>query len=140
MEKSFDAITIPNEQLGFSYDKIHYLAGFVPDATLAPLYGFDPESDYRTYLWKMIIGNIVLNDQKFVGLYQYIWAYPQIMHDSITVLNSKSQVFYMGNVPLNCYLQDITLKQVNVEIATISGITLATKSGEDLVTTQKFYI
>lgn len=46
----------------------------------------------------------------------------------------------MGNVPLNCYLQDITLKQVNVTIATISGITLATKSGEDLVTTQKFYI
>lgn len=140
MERSFDAITIPNEQLGFSYDKIHYLAGFVPDATLAPLYGFDPESNYRTYLWKMIIGNIVLNDQKFVGLYQYIWAYPQIMHDSITVLNSKSQVFYMGNVPLNCYLQDITLKQVNAEIATISGITLATKSGEDLVTIQKFYI
>ena len=54
----------------------------------------------------MIIGNIVLNDQKFVGLYQYIWAYPQIMADSLTVLNSKSQVFYMGNVPLNVFLQD----------------------------------
>lgn len=138
--KAFDAITIPHEKLGFEYSDIHYLSGFVPDATLAPLYGFDPKSNYRTYLWKMIIGNIVLNANKFDGLTQYIWAYPQIMHDSITVVNSQSQVFYMGNVPLNCYLQDITLKQANVEIATISGITLATKSGEDLVTTQKFYI
>lgn len=106
MIKAYDAVTIPHETLGFPYEDIHYLAGFVPDATLAPLYGFDPDSNYRTYLWKMIIGNIVLNNSKFEGLKQYIWAYPQIMQDSITVVNSHSQVFYMGNVPLNVYLQD----------------------------------
>lgn len=106
MTKAFDAVNIPHDRLGFPYTDIHYLAGFVPDATLAPLYGFDPNSNYRTYLWKMIIGNIVLNEHQFEGLKQYIWAYPQIMHDSVTVVNSKSQVFYMGNVPMNVFLQD----------------------------------
>ena len=106
MTKSFEAITIPNTELGFSYDKIHYLAGFVPDETLAPLYGFDPDSNYRPYLWKMIMGNVVLNNQKFPGLHQYIWAYPQVMHDSITVLNTNSQIFYMGTQAMTVYLQD----------------------------------
>lgn len=106
MEKSFQAITIPRDVLKFKEDKIHYLAGFVPDEGLAPLYGFDPNSNYREYLWKMIIGNIVLNEFKFPGIYQYIWAYPQVMHDSITVHNSQSAVFHMGHTALKGYLKD----------------------------------
>lgn len=111
MEKSFDAITIPANDLNYSEDNIHYLAGFVPDEVLAPLYGFDPDSPYRPYLWKMIFGNIALNTTKFPRIHQYIWAYPQIMHDSITTYGSYSDVFYMDGKAFEAYLEDTPFEE-----------------------------
>lgn len=111
MEKSFEAITIPKNDLHYTEPNIHYLAGFVPDEVLAPLYGFDPNSPYRPYLWKMIFGNIALNASKFPGIHQYIWAYPQIMHDSITTYGSSSDVFYMDGEALEAYLQDTPFEE-----------------------------
>ncbi|MCU4379389.1 non-contractile tail sheath protein [Acinetobacter haemolyticus] len=75
---------IPVQGLNYPADKIAYLAGFVPDASIAHLYGFDRTKPYQTPIWQRIFGDMENND--VLGLLkQFIWAYPQIMSDSITI-------------------------------------------------------
>ncbi|QHB72931.1 hypothetical protein [Stenotrophomonas sp. 364] len=79
------AITRPMAELGYPADKIHYLGGFVPDANMAALLGFNPTLTYRQEIWQRIFGNL-WNNAEFTGLTQHIWSYPQLMADSITYL------------------------------------------------------
>lgn len=74
----------PVQELNYPADKTAYLAGFVPDASIAHLYGFDRTKPYQTPIWQRIFGDMENND--VLGLLkQFIWAYPQIMSDSITI-------------------------------------------------------
>lgn len=107
--KSRDAISYPRDTLGFPVNKILYLSGFVPDESLAPLHGFDLTTDYRRYLWKMIAGNIADNDKNYNGLRQYVWAYPQVMFDSITFVKAESLVIYGGKDAVQGYTKDTSL-------------------------------
>lgn len=79
------AITRPIQELGYAADKLHYLAGFVPDSSMAALLGFNPTLTYRQEIWQRIFGNM-WNNTEFSGLTQHIWSYPQLMADSITYL------------------------------------------------------
>lgn len=75
---------IPTQDLNYPSEKVTYLAGFVPDASIAHLYGFDRTKPYQTPIWQRIFGDMENND--VLGLLkQFIWAYPQIMSDSITI-------------------------------------------------------
>lgn len=75
---------IPTQDLNYPEDKVAYLAGFVPDTSIAHLYGFDRTKPYQTPIWQRIFGDMENND--VLGLLkQFIWAYPQIMSDSITI-------------------------------------------------------
>lgn len=75
---------IPTQDLGYPANKVAYLSGFVPDASIAYIYGFDKNKSYRTPIWQRIFGDMKNNIS--LGLMkQFIWAYPQVMFDSITI-------------------------------------------------------
>lgn len=75
---------IPSQDLNYPADKVAYLAGFVPDSSIAHLYGFDKNKPYRTPIWQRVFGDMQNNNP--LGLMkQLIWAYPQIMQDSVTI-------------------------------------------------------
>ncbi|UUM26370.1 phage capsid protein [Acinetobacter colistiniresistens] len=75
---------IPTLDLHYPVDKVAYLAGFVPDSSIAHLYGFDKTKAYRTPIWQRVFGDMQNNNA--LGLMkQFIWAYPQVMQDSVTI-------------------------------------------------------
>lgn len=97
LDKSFQAVDdIPVTQLGYPKDKIAYLSGFVPDKAIAYIYGFDINKPYQTPIWQRIFGDIA--NSKHVGVWkQLIWAYPQVMAQSITIDVSQSETgFFTG--------------------------------------------
>ncbi|HAV6199271.1 TPA: hypothetical protein JI316_18955, partial [Acinetobacter baumannii] len=57
---------------------------FVPDASIAYIYGFDKNKPYRTPIWQRIFGDMK-NNVSLGLMKQFIWAYPQVMFDSITI-------------------------------------------------------
>ncbi len=102
---AYAAMEVPLNDLGYPPDKLQYLAGFVPDAVLAPLYGFSGPA-YRKQIWQRIIGN-VKNNQKYNIGKQHIWSYVQVMADSITLLEQNNQLtFYMGTESVNAIRDD----------------------------------
>lgn len=93
-----DSLKLPINDLGYSADRLQYLAGFVPDASMAELLKFDPNGPYRQEIWQRIFGNM-RNNLAYTGLRQYVWSYPQVMHDSITYLNEDNlNHFFSGQV------------------------------------------
>lgn len=74
---------IPIDEMGYPPEKIAYLTGFVPDRAIAYIYGYDHTSDYRIAIWQRMYGDIY-NNQEFGVMKQFVWAYPQVMFDSIT--------------------------------------------------------
>lgn len=88
---------IPTQELNYPADKVAYLSGFVPDSSIAHLYGFDPNKPYRTPIWQRIFGDLKNNDS--LGLMkQLIWAYPQVMQDSVTIdMAQAPDGFFMEN-------------------------------------------
>ncbi|QNY16079.1 phage capsid protein [Acinetobacter seifertii] len=75
---------IPTQDLGYPVNKVAYLSGFVPDASIAYIYGFDKNKTYRTPIWQRIFGDMQ-NNLSLGLMKQFIWAYPQVMFDSITI-------------------------------------------------------
>lgn len=75
---------IPTQDLGYPANKVAYLSGFVPDASIAYIYGFDNNKPYRTPIWQRIFG-YMKNNVSLGLMKQFIWAYPQVMFDSITI-------------------------------------------------------
>ena len=75
---------IPTQDLGYPANKVAYLSGFVPDASIAYIYGFDNNKPYRTPIWQRIFGDMK-NNVSLGLMKQFIWAYPQVMFDSITI-------------------------------------------------------
>ncbi|MEI1702073.1 phage capsid protein [Acinetobacter baumannii] len=75
---------IPTQDLGYPANKVAYLSGFVPDASIAYIYGFDKNKSYRTPIWQRIFGDMK-NNVSLGLMKQFIWAYPQVMFDSITI-------------------------------------------------------
>ncbi|AVF09571.1 phage capsid protein [Acinetobacter baumannii] len=75
---------IPTQDLGYPANKVAYLSGFVPDASIAYIYGFDKNKPYRTPSWQRIFGDMK-NNVSLGLMKQFIWAYPQVMFDSITI-------------------------------------------------------
>lgn len=75
---------IPTQDLGYPVNKVSYLSGFVPDASIAYIYGFDKNKPYRTPIWQRIFGDMQ-NNLSLGLMKQFIWAYPQVMFDSITI-------------------------------------------------------
>lgn len=75
---------IPTQDLNYPEDKVAYLAGFVPDSSIAHLYGFDASKAYRTPIWQRVFGDMQ-NNQPLGLMKQFIWAYPQVMADSVTI-------------------------------------------------------
>ncbi|MDH0032081.1 MULTISPECIES: phage capsid protein [unclassified Acinetobacter] len=88
---------ISTQELNYPADKVAYLSGFVPDSSIAHLYGFDPNKPYRTPIWQRIFGDLKNNDS--LGLMkQLIWAYPQVMQDSVTIdMAQAPDGFFMEN-------------------------------------------
>lgn len=83
------AMTIPINDLGYSSDKVEYLAGFVPNQELAEAFNWTILNDnYTGELWSKITGNISLNKSFNIGR-QYIWAYTQVAEDNFTYTNSS---------------------------------------------------
>ncbi|HAV2814201.1 TPA: phage capsid protein [Acinetobacter baumannii] len=75
---------IPTQDLGYPANKVAYLSGFVPDASIAYIYRFDKNKPYRTPIWQRIFGDMK-NNVSLGLMKQFIWAYPQVMFDSITI-------------------------------------------------------
>ncbi|EIY0852100.1 phage capsid protein [Acinetobacter baumannii] len=75
---------IPTQDLGYPANKVAYLSGFVPDASIAYIYGFDKNKPYQTPIWQRIFGDMK-NNVSLGLMKQFIWAYPQVMFDSITI-------------------------------------------------------
>ncbi|XZT14796.1 non-contractile tail sheath protein [Acinetobacter baumannii] len=75
---------IPTQDLGYPANKVAYLSGFVPDASITYIYGFDKNKPYRTPIWQRIFGDMK-NNVSLGLMKQFIWAYPQVMFDSITI-------------------------------------------------------
>lgn len=75
---------IPTQDLGYPANKVAYLSGFVPDASIAYIYGFDKNKPYRPPIWQRIFGDMK-NNVSLGLMKQFIWAYPQVMFDSITI-------------------------------------------------------
>lgn len=75
---------IPTQDLGYPVNKVAYLSGFVPDASISYIYGFDKNKPYRTPIWQRIFGDMK-NNLSLGLMKQFIWAYPQVMFDSITI-------------------------------------------------------
>ncbi len=88
---------IATQDLNYPQDKVAYLAGFVPDSSIAHLYGFDASKAYQTPIWQRIFGD--MQNNATLGLMkQFIWAYPQVMADSITIdIGQSAQGFFVGN-------------------------------------------
>ncbi|MCU0189280.1 non-contractile tail sheath protein, partial [Citrobacter freundii] len=60
---------IPIQGLGYPANKVVYLSGFVPDASIAYLYGFDKTKPYRTPSWQRLFGemtNLPLSKHKLL--------------------------------------------------------------------------
>lgn len=87
---------IPIDELGYPPEKVAYLSGFVPDSAIAYLYRFDYTKNYRKPIWQRIFGD--MDNNKDVGVWkQLIWAYPQVMFDSITIDNQNApNGFFFG--------------------------------------------
>ena len=89
---------IPIDELGYAPADVAYLSGFVPDAAIAYIYKFDYTQPYRLPIWRRIFGDIKNNENVGV-MKQLVWAYPQVMYDSLTIdgrydgFFSKSQYF-----------------------------------------------
>lgn len=75
---------IPTQDLNYPEDKVGYLAGFVPDSSIAHLYGFDFNTPYRVPIWQRVFGDMQ-NNHSLGLMKQFIWAYPQVMFDSMTI-------------------------------------------------------
>lgn len=75
---------IPTQDLGYPANKVAYLSGFVPDASIAYIYGLDKNKPYRTPIWQRIFGDMK-NNVSLGLMKQFIWAYPQVMFDTITI-------------------------------------------------------
>ena len=75
---------IPIQGLGYPANKVIYLSGFVPDESIAYIYGFDKNKPYRMPIWQRIFGDMK-NNVSLGLIKQFIWAYPQVMFDSITI-------------------------------------------------------
>ena len=88
---------IPIEELGYPPEKIAYLSGFVPDSMIAYIYKFNYKSNYRKPIWQRIFGD--MKNNRPVGIWkQLVWAYPQVMFDSITVDRVKApRGFFMAD-------------------------------------------
>lgn len=81
---------IPIGELGYAPQDVMYLSGFVPDAAIAYIYHFDKDKPYQSHIWQRIFGDIRNND--IVGIRkQFVWAYPQVMAQSITIDSSVPQ-------------------------------------------------
>ncbi|QNX07548.1 phage capsid protein [Acinetobacter seifertii] len=80
---------IPTQDLGYPVNKVAYLSGFVPDASIAYIYGFDKNKTYRTPIWQRIFGDMQ-NNLSLGLMKQFIWAYPQVMFDSITIVTTQA--------------------------------------------------
>lgn len=105
LSKAYIAMDSPITDLGYPPAQVQYLAGFVPDPLLAPLYGFTG-SDYRKQIWQRMIGN-VKNNQHYGIAKQHLWSYVQVMFDSITLLEQNNQLtFYIGTESVNAIRDD----------------------------------
>ncbi|RLZ09428.1 phage capsid protein [Acinetobacter sp. 2JN-4] len=89
---------IPTQDLNYPEDRVAYLAGFVPDSSIAHLYGFDHTKPYRAPIWQRIFGDMQ-NNHPLGLMKQFIWAYPQVMSDSITIdITQAPNGFFVGEV------------------------------------------
>ncbi|OTG79752.1 hypothetical protein B9T33_11485 [Acinetobacter sp. ANC 5054] len=84
-DKALRGFTSAIDELGYPAHLVHYLLGFVPDNFLGQI--VNPE--YRLEkdgpkVWQAILGNAYLGKEYNVAK-QYIWAYNQVMRDSLIV-------------------------------------------------------
>lgn len=82
---AYRSITLGTEELGYPKSQVQYLSGFVPDSVLAGALGIRQDAQFRRGVWQRIFGS-VKNNLIYGVDKQYIWAYNQVMRDSITLL------------------------------------------------------
>jgi hypothetical protein len=85
------AMTYPLNTLGYPPHKVQYLAGFATTTPTLP-------ADTIEQIWVRIFQNTLANASYGIAQ-QYIWAYPQVMRDSITYKEGDptSKSFSFGN-------------------------------------------
>lgn len=93
------------QTLGYGNSRTYYLVGFVPDKTLASVYGFDNETNYAEELWKRIFGDIK-NQQENPIEKILIWAYPQVMNQGLTFTDNESFGYFLGEEYYEPYTDD----------------------------------
>lgn len=88
---------IPIGELGYPANKVAYLTGFVPDRQIAYIYKFDADSAYRAPIWQRMFGD--MENNKNAGIMkQLVWAYPQAMFDSLTIVGERQKEgFFLGD-------------------------------------------
>lgn len=84
-DKALRGFTSAIDELEYPPDLVHYLAGFVPDNFLGQIISseYTLEKD-GPRVWQSIMGNMYLGREYNVAK-QYIWAYNQIMRDSLVI-------------------------------------------------------
>lgn len=81
------------DDLNYPDNKIEYLAGFVPDASLASAFGYVVLDDkYKAELWGRIMGITRRLKNEFATTRQAIWAHPQVVQTAL-VVNNDSKFF-----------------------------------------------
>ena len=101
-KKSISAFYTPLDLLGYEASRVQYLGGFVPDNTLGQL--IDPNYELEVdgkRIWADILGSFNVADKYGIGKY-YVWAFPQIIRDSIIFQESQNMdtLWFGENVEL----------------------------------------
>lgn len=83
LDKPMEAFSEPIEVLNYPENKIHYLAGFVPDQYYGQM--LDPNYDIATdgpRIWNNIMKVSYRGKKKYPQIKQYIWAYNQVVRSA----------------------------------------------------------
>lgn len=106
------------DDFGYPPELIQYLGGFVNREI--------ENVNVRKQLWRYIVGNLK-NNIRYGIWKQHIWAYPQVMYDSITIIDQNDTLnFNFGDDQLGVVRQDpeVNILSLDYENLTAEQINL----------------